>query len=407
MVMEWTLGFIAGVSAAGSTVPVGALSPIARDTVLGNIGTTTAAPAAVPLASIDSTSVVYDGTAHELRRAALTGFTDAAANSNATTSAEPIVTYSASSNMSAERVTTSSTSVTVDTSVASQIQFQRAALTGEATAAANANAVTVTRSTNFQTSPWTGNHQFNGEVRLGTLTTTSATGSLNITPDAGTTRILLSGTGTITIGTISGCAEGRVMIIEFTGTGTHTLTHDPSTADAIGCPGNVDLVINGRGGAVLIGRGTSAFNWKVVGVGNDLLQGTNTWTGANTYSNTVSLGQKVLYAGIISPTAISADQNDYNPTGWTTSNFVRLSTNSATQRVLTGAQAGSSGELKWLCNLGPGNIQLDAASTASSASNRWLFVDTTTLTIFTNGMIPIIYDGVSSRWRAMHPQLIT
>lgn len=95
-----------------------------------------------------STSVTLDaaddaaGDELEIRfqRAALTGFAAASANSNATTSAEPIVTYSASANMSAERVTTSSTSVTVSTSVAGQIEFQRAALTGAVSASANANA---------------------------------------------------------------------------------------------------------------------------------------------------------------------------------------------------------------------------------------------------------------------------
>ncbi len=133
------VGFISGVSAAGSTIPVAALSPIARDTFVGNIGTTTAPPVAVPLADVDSTSIIYDATSHTFQRAALTGFAAAAQNTNATTSAEPIVTYSASANMSAERVTTSSTSVTVSTSVASQIEFQRAALTGAIAAAANAN----------------------------------------------------------------------------------------------------------------------------------------------------------------------------------------------------------------------------------------------------------------------------
>jgi hypothetical protein len=135
-----TLGFISGVSAAGSTVPVGSLSPVARDTFLGNIGTTTAAPAAVPLASIDSTSIVYDATAHEMQRAALTGFATSTQNSNATSSAEPIVTYSASANMSAERVTTSSTSITVDIATANQIEFRSAAKTGAISIAANANA---------------------------------------------------------------------------------------------------------------------------------------------------------------------------------------------------------------------------------------------------------------------------
>ena len=71
---------------------------------------------------------------------ALTGFAAKASGSAATTSAEPIVTYSASANMSAERVTTSSTSITVSTSIASQIEFQRAALTGAIAATANSNA---------------------------------------------------------------------------------------------------------------------------------------------------------------------------------------------------------------------------------------------------------------------------
>lgn len=74
---------------------------------------------------------------------ALTGFAAKAAGASATTSAEPIVTYSASSNMSAERVLTSSTSNAVSTSVANQIQVQRAALTGDVTASANSNATTI------------------------------------------------------------------------------------------------------------------------------------------------------------------------------------------------------------------------------------------------------------------------
>jgi hypothetical protein len=74
---------------------------------------------------------------------ATTGFSVKASGASATTSAEPIVTYSASSNMSAERVTTSSTSVTVSTSVANQIEFQRAALTGDVTASANSNTTAI------------------------------------------------------------------------------------------------------------------------------------------------------------------------------------------------------------------------------------------------------------------------
>lgn len=117
---------------------------------------------------VDVTDIVDNVTITEvatnnIQRAALTGFAAASAGSNATTSAEPIVTFSTSSNMSNERVATSSTSVAVSTSVAGQIEFQRAALTGEVTASANSNTTAITRSTDFV---WTGTHEFSSDVYL-------------------------------------------------------------------------------------------------------------------------------------------------------------------------------------------------------------------------------------------------
>ena len=116
---------------AGAAVPVA----VAGSTVAG-AGLTYTTGGILAVGS--STSITVN--ANDIQRPALTGFAAASANSNATTSAEPIVTYSSSANMSAERVTTSSTSITVSTSVASQIEFQRAALTGAITAGANSNA---------------------------------------------------------------------------------------------------------------------------------------------------------------------------------------------------------------------------------------------------------------------------
>lgn len=53
------------------------------------------------------------------------------------------VVGTANATLSAERVITNSTSITWDTSVAGQVQVQRAALTGDVTASANANATTI------------------------------------------------------------------------------------------------------------------------------------------------------------------------------------------------------------------------------------------------------------------------
>jgi hypothetical protein len=80
---------------------------------------------------VDSTSITYsnaDASADDEvtispQRAALTGFAAAAANSNATTSAEPIITYTASSNMSAERVLSNGTNTVVDLGTAGQAQI--------------------------------------------------------------------------------------------------------------------------------------------------------------------------------------------------------------------------------------------------------------------------------------------
>lgn len=74
---------------------------------------------------------------------ATTGFSVKASGASATTSAEPIVTYSATANMSAERVTTSTTSITVDIVTAGQIQFKRAAITGDVLLSADSNAATI------------------------------------------------------------------------------------------------------------------------------------------------------------------------------------------------------------------------------------------------------------------------
>jgi hypothetical protein len=64
-------------------------------------------------------------------RAALTGFAAASANSNATTIAEPIVTYSASTNMSAERVLSAGDSTAIDVATANQIQVDYTGTTAE------------------------------------------------------------------------------------------------------------------------------------------------------------------------------------------------------------------------------------------------------------------------------------
>lgn len=89
------------------------------------------------------------------------------------------VTYGAEATLTNERVLTSSTSIGISIATAGQIRPERAALTGEVLAGNNDNATTIARGTNFSTSPWTGNHTFNGSFH-----TIDVTGAVNIDADA-------------------------------------------------------------------------------------------------------------------------------------------------------------------------------------------------------------------------------
>lgn len=93
------------------------------------------APGVIVNADVNASAAIA-----QTKLGATTGFSVKASGSAATTSAEPIITYSASANMSAERVLTTSTSNTIDISVAGQAQVHSVAKTGAISQAANANA---------------------------------------------------------------------------------------------------------------------------------------------------------------------------------------------------------------------------------------------------------------------------
>lgn len=217
------------------TVALTSLASQAADTFVGNVTAGAAAPTAVGLSTLAGAGLTFGS--HTLAVGAGDGI-DVNADDVAVDVTDIV------DNVSITEVATNN--------------IQRAALTGEATAAAGLNAVTVTRSTDYNTAPWTGNHKFSGELRLGTLHTESAAvGAINITLTAGASRILLLSTGAVTIGTISGAADGRVCVFEHvrsSGVGDVTFTH-AVTANGVACPGSVNLTLTGnRSGCVLVCR---------------------------------------------------------------------------------------------------------------------------------------------------------
>jgi hypothetical protein len=294
--------------------------------------------------------------------------------------------------------------------------WERAALTGEVTAAQNANATTVVRSTDYQTTPWTGNHQHNGNVRLnGTfefrnrvdLTLSADEDDLDVSA-ANVVRIV--GNGFRLTGMVALNGNGQSVQIFNADSGDPLIIgHEDTSSTAANrfvCPNVADFSLPPRSG-VWARYDDTADRWFLLTSGGyHLLSSANTWTAANTYSGAVTLSSRIHFGATISPSALSGNVNDYSPTGWTTANVVRLSTSGGTTRDINGAVATASGELKWLINLGPNDIRLQAENAGSSAANRFLLTSGTTFTIVPNGAVGILYDGTSSRWRAIVPQVM-
>ncbi len=126
----------------------------------------------------------------------------------------------------------------------------------------------------------------------------------------------------------------------------------------------------------------------------------STWIDALTVDK--STGSTKLAAGFfltgdISPAQITADQNDYNPTGLSTTSVLRLSTDAS--RNVTGLAGGSDGRIVAMVNVGTNNLVLKDASAASSAANRFAFG--ADLTLAAKQSVIVWYDATDQRWKLL------
>lgn len=107
-----------------------------------------------------------------------------------------------------------------------------------------------------------------------------------------------------------------------------------------------------------------------------------------------AVAQSWAMTGVISPPALTANQDNYNPTGLATASLLRL-TSDAT-RSITGMAGVANGRILKLINVGTQKIIL-VAEGGSTAANRFsLEAD---LCLWPNDSASIWYDSASSRWR--------
>lgn len=129
---------------------------------------------------------------------------------------------------------------------------------------------------------------------------------------------------------------------------------------------------------------------------NSGIQGTAmTWTAAHVHQGKLEANQDTYLTGVISPTGLVGDTNDWAPTSFSTSNHVRMT--SSADCSLTGLAGGAEGRMIVLDNVGSYVITLKNASASSIAANRFLMGQD--IQLRPNDSVVLIYDATSSRWR--------
>lgn len=301
-----------------------------------------------------------------------------------------------------------STSIIVGTT-----DVQRAALTGEVTAAQNSNTTAITRSTNFT---WTGDHVFSGEIwPYVTEQTVSGSGPLDVTLTAGVTRLTLSGTAVTLRSVTGGSSVGRSVLIYFSGTGPHTVLHQGL---GVGNSANIfnvssaDRPLPTRGSMMIQGNGSAG--WRSHSYGDfDLTQENNFWSGENRFGSNVQFTGAVAFDTVAAGGSIGAQLNNFNPGDVSVASF-----NPSAAFSLTGIvppDSAASRCVMILVNLGSTvapasagfNITLihdnnAAPATSSTASNRFYLPGGTNRVLTPHGTTMIWYDNNVSRWRLLY-----
>jgi hypothetical protein len=122
------------------------------------------------------------------------------------------------------------------------------------------------------------------------------------------------------------------------------------------------------------------------------------YSNKNIINQTLQVNGAFVIAGVVTPPQITADQNDYNPTGLSTCGILRLETN-GTNRIITGIAAQLNGFVLTIVNIDASkNIQLTNQSASSTAANR-ILTGGFNIVMNPNETCTLWYDGITQRWR--------
>jgi len=106
----------------------------------------------------------------------------------------------------------------------------------------------------------------------------------------------------------------------------------------------------------------------------------------------------ITMSGVITPTALSADTDNWNPTGLSSARVIRASATGASRNLTGIVPPFGNGEEVRIWNVGSQNIVMihDATSTTT---NRFLIAGSANYTMTPNSGARLWYDITSTRWR--------
>lgn len=105
-------------------------------------------------------------------------------------------------------------------------------------------------------------------------------------------------------------------------------------------------------------------------------------------------------SAIISPTQITANQNDYGPSNGLNAAIWRISSDAA--RTITGIAAGKSGQRIILVNVGSFSITLSNQDVLSAAANRIITGTGASVVLAADDAAELLYDDTTARWRIVN-----
>lgn len=192
------------------------------------------------------------------------------------------------------------------------------------------------------------------------------------------------------VGTGLICRGGNVDIKSLVQGSGITITNNADDITIANASPDNTVCVNLGGGLGVYKGGECSFNSLIAGTGITITDTTDDLT----FAVTGDIPNEFTLQNDITPSQITSDQNNYNPTGLSTATVLRLSTDA--RRTITGLSGGEDGRIIIIHNIGSFVIRLTDEDAGSSADNRFNFGIEQWL--YPNDSIILKYDSTLSRW---------